>query len=161
MRERIWRDLRNSRFYLEYLGLHIQVAKKKNKNLETWLLISAIVSLTGLVKFAEYSLFWSIPLWIITAVRMLKSRFTVSEEEIATWRSVYNFYLDHYKELEKLWYKYDKDKISEAQAEKLFDTLNDEEKLMIKINKHDKIQRKEPMGTKADEITIDYLKHLQ
>ncbi|MBK8080196.1 MAG: hypothetical protein IPK25_07910 [Saprospiraceae bacterium] len=69
MRERIWRDLTNSRYYVEYLGLHIQASKKYNKNIETWLLITSILSLTGLTKFADYSLFWSIPLWVITAVR--------------------------------------------------------------------------------------------
>lgn len=66
MRDRIWRDLRNSRFYLEYLGLHIQAAKKKNKNLETWLLLSALGSIGGWYKFAELSILWSVILLLIT-----------------------------------------------------------------------------------------------
>lgn len=160
MRERIWRDLTNSRYYVEYLGLHIQASKKYNKNIETWLLITSILSLTGLTKFADYSLFWSIPLWVITALRMLKSRFTISDDDIATWRSVLNFYTEHYKALENLWYKFENGKISEAQAEKYFENINNDERLMMRIHKHDKIQRKEPIGSKADKLTNDYLQNL-
>lgn len=161
MRDRIWRDLRNSRFYLEYLGLHIQAAKKKNKNIETLLLLSALGSIGGWYKFAEFSILWSVILLLITGIRILKSRFTVSEEEIATWQNVYNFYIDHYKELENLWYKYENNRINETQAEKIYDTFNTEERLMIKINKHSKIYPKEPIASKAEEFTVKYLKQFE
>jgi hypothetical protein len=85
----------------------------------------------------------------------------VSEEEIFTWQNVYNFYIDHYKELEKLWYKYEKNKISDTQAEKTYDALNDEERIMIKINKHGKIYPKEPIASKAEDFTIQYLKQFE
>ncbi len=152
MKNRIWRDLGNTIFYIEYLSLYINRVKRQNKIIETVFLTTALIGIAGWNKYAEYNILWSILLFAVTATRILKSKFMVSEAEIATFQSLKSFYLDHVRDLDNLWFRYREKKISEKQAEKVFNQLNEQERLIIKVEKHDKLFGKEPMQTKAEKL---------
>lgn len=158
MKERIWSDLCSTILYLEYLGLYISKIKKTNKIIETILLGSALVGIAGWNKFAEYHMIWTILLITVTSIRILKSRFMVSESEIATFQSVKNFYNDHFRDLDDLWYRYRNNKLSETQVEKIFKKINEQERLMMKIEKHEKLVGKEPLYSQAEKIALQKLK---
>ncbi|MFT4760273.1 MAG: hypothetical protein ACI9XO_004880 [Paraglaciecola sp.] len=158
MRDRIWNDLRNSIFYIEYLSLLIKKEKSKNKLIEFILLTTSIFGIAGWHKWVEHSIIWTILLSLVITVRILKPKITTSAENIASYQALKTFYLDHYRDLENLWYKFENEKISERQAEKVFDKLNEAERIIIKIEKHDKLFGKEPFHSKAEDFAAEKLK---
>lgn len=68
------------------------------------------------------------------------------------------FYLDHFRDLESLWYKLESSKISEIKAEKEFALFDQAEKIAIKLNNHDKVFGKEPYHQKAEFLSTQILK---
>jgi hypothetical protein len=161
MRNRIWFELVDSRYYLEYLGLHIKKLETFNKWIDNTFAILSIGGIAGWYKVADYSAYWASLLGFISGARLLKSKFMTSESEISTLKSVNEFYIDHTRKLEILWIQYENRKINDNEADVYFEKLRDEERLMMKINKHSKIERKEPVKSKAVKCVDEYLKRLE
>ena len=158
IRTRVWNDLSNSIFYSEYLGLYINHIKRKNKWIESVLISCSIIGIAGWNRFSSQHIIWTILLTSVVIFRLLKNKIIIPTEKISTFDKLRYFYFDHFKRLEDLWYKIEGDKISEVQAEKIFKKLNDEEQLMIKIEKHDKLLGEEPFKSKAEISAITKLK---
>lgn len=157
MRDRIWYELAQSKFHLDYLCLHVKKLVKQNKKVDNVVLFTSLIGIFSWYKLGDYSVFWSLLLAGIAIFRMMKSKFFPTEQEISTLNSVSEFYIDHVRKLETLWRNYEKGKFTDEEAEAQFDKLRDEERLMMKINKHETLEAEEPLYTKAREITIEYL----
>ncbi len=76
----------------------------------------------------------------------------ISDTKIATFQSLKSFYVDRERDLDSLWFKYTQEKISENKAEKIFNKLNEQERLIIKIEKHDKLFGEEPIHSQAEKL---------
>lgn len=85
----------------------------------------------------------------------------VSDSELSALKSSLEFYIDHTRKLEKLWREVKKEKIDDDEAEKQLDALKDDERVMMKINKHEMLDRKEPLNSKAKELTDDHINILK
>lgn len=81
----------------------------------------------------------------------------VSDSELSALKSSLEFYIDHTRKLEKLWREVKKEKIDDDEAESQLDALKDDERVMMKINKHEMLERKEPMNSKALELSKQQL----
>jgi len=153
MKDRTWRQICNTVFYIQFLGLYINRKKQINRSIEIVLLLMALFSIAGWNRFAEYHVVWTLILLAVAGVRILKPMLMTSEKEIITLESVRDFYIDKSKDYENLFYKYRQNKISPKQADKEFDRLNEEERLMIKIQKHDQIFGSKKMRQKAEMLS--------
>jgi hypothetical protein len=161
MRNRIWFELVDSRYYLEYLGLHIKKLETSNKWIDNTFTLLSFGGIAGWFKVADYSVLWASLLSVVSGARLMKSKFMTSESEISTLKSVNEFYIDYTRKVEILWIQYENRKINDDEAEVNFEKLRDEERLMMKINKHSKIERKEPIKSKAVECVDEYLKRIE
>ncbi|MGB0862602.1 MAG: hypothetical protein ACPGXZ_06765, partial [Saprospiraceae bacterium] len=104
--DRIWNDLTNSVFYIEYLNLVIKKHSNFNRKIEIVLLTTSLISVGGWNKFAEYNILWTLLLLTVAAIRILKPRLLISEEELSSLKRVRNFYTEHYRDFETFWYQY-------------------------------------------------------
>ena len=160
MEERIWKGLCNTIFYIEFLNLYINKRKRINKIIEAFLLFTSVVGIAGWNRYVEYHFVWTGLLFTVVAIRLLKANFITSEAQIAVFQSVKNFYLDHEKEFDDLWFKYrEEGGITENQAKKKFKELNEQEMLMIKIEKHDKLFANKSIHSKAEELANQKIKN--
>lgn len=157
MRERIWDELAQSKFHLDYLCLYVKKLSRQNKFVDNVVLFSSLIGIFSWYKLGEYSIFWSLLLAGISIFRMMKSKFFPTEQEISTLNSVCDFYIDHVRKLENLWLNYESGKCSDIDVEAQFEKLRDEERIMMKINKHEALEAEEPIDSKAREITIQFL----
>jgi hypothetical protein len=157
MRVRIWDELAQSKFHLDYLCLYVKKLIKQNKMVDNVVLFTSLIGIFSWYKLADLAIFWSLLLAGIAIFRMMKSKFFPTEQEISTLNSVCEFYIDHVRKLETLWLNYEKGKCSDDESETQFEKLRDEERIMTKINKHDVLEPEEPIDSKAREITIAYL----
>ena len=157
MRERIWDELAQSKFHLDYLCLYVKRLIKQNKLIDNLVLFTSLIGIFGWYKLADLAIFWSLLLGGIAIFRMMKSKIFPTEQEISTLNSVCEFYIDQVRKLETLWISYERGKYTDDEAEVQFEKLRDEERLMMKINKHETVEGVEPMYSNAREITIQYL----
>jgi hypothetical protein len=161
MRNRIWFELVDSRYYLEYLGFHIKKLETSNKWIDNTFTLLSFGGIAGWFKVADYSVLWASLLSVVSGARLMKSKFMTSESEISTLKSVNEFYIDHTRKLEVLWIQYENSKLTDDNADASFEKLRDDERLMMKINKHNKIERKEPIMSKAVKCVNEYLKRIE
>ena len=168
MYKRLWDELVNTRFYLEYLGIHINQLDKRNKWIDNISLLTSIGSIAGWYKWADKStifgantstIFASI-LMLLNGAKLMKSKFLISDSEIMSLKAAYEFYIDHVRKLEDLWLDHYNNKIDDEQAKKKFEILRDEERMMMKITKHSKVEPKKAYSKKAKQITDDYLNNI-
>lgn len=136
IRNRIWYELGSSRFYLEYLALHIRKVENQNKLIDNITMLLSFGGIAGWYKYADYSVFWSSLLIIVNGARLMKSKFQVADSEISALKSSLEFYIDNVRELENVWYNLNEKKITEQQAIEKFEKCREGERLMMKINKH-------------------------
>jgi hypothetical protein len=160
MRERIWYEMIDSRYKVEYLVLHTDKLEKTNKSIDNILTLTSLAGIGGWFKFAEHNVLWASLLLLLTGFRLMKSKFLTTEQEISTLKSVYEFHVDHSRKLENLWLKYNSSKVNDDDAEIQFEKLRDEERMMSKIHKHGKIHEKDSISAKAKANTDDYIKKI-
>lgn len=158
IRNRIWSDLSNTVFYLEYLSLLIESRKRNFLFLDSFLLLISILSMIGWFQFAKAKLVWSMLLSIVMIFKFLISNKLKEHYQTSQIKAMKTFYLDHFRDLETLWYKLEYSKISEEKAEKEFERIYNSEKIAIKLNKHDKVFGKEPFHEKAEILSTQILK---
>lgn len=149
MRERIWYDLIDAIYRLQYLCLHIDKIEKRTRMTDNILLLTTFGGIFGWYKFSEHSVFWASLLGLLTGFRIMKNKFLMTDQEINTLKAIYEFHVDHVRKLETLWIKYHNNRISEEDAEVDFEKLRDEERLTTKINKHSRINEVEPLKSVA------------
>jgi len=158
IRSRVWNDLHNTTFYIEYLSLHIESIKRYNRKIEIAFLASTVFSIIGNYQFSNWKILWTILLSVIVLLRIMKPKLIKSEREVFALEKLKEFYIDHLRDLDNLWYKIYNKKILETSAELEFDKLNEEERLIIKIEKHQKLPENKVIEDRAEEITLLKLK---
>lgn len=152
MYERLWYELVEKLFQKFYLLVQIKKIETQNKWIENGLLLTSFASIGGIFKYVEFSILFGWILLFINGFRLIKSKFMVSDSELSALKSSLEFYIDHTRKLEKLWREVKKEKIDDEEAERQLDALKDDERVMMKINKHEILERKEPMNSKALEL---------
>lgn len=160
IRDRIWYDLVNTHFYMEYLGLHIDNLDKTNRWIDNISMLLSFGSIAGWYKYADNSIFFASILILINGARLMKSKFMTPDSEISALKAAFEFYIDQCRSLENLWYDLKLNRITEEQAYDKFEKFRDSERLMMKINKHNKVIGKEPIQSNADQLTRNYLTKL-
>ena len=160
MRNRIWYEFIDSYYYIQYLGLEIKKLELQNKWVDNISMLLSFGSIAGWYKYADYHVIWASLLTILNGAKLMKSKLMTSESEISTLKSVLEFYIDQARKLENLWIQYNKDGSNDDEVELIFEKLRDEERLMMKINKHGKIEGKEPIKSKAAELANQYFSRI-
>ena len=117
MRDRIWDELAQSKFHLDYLCLYVKKLIKQNKRIDNAVLFTSLLGIFGWYNLGKYSIIWSFLLAAIAIFRMMKSKFFPTEQEISTLNSVCEFYIDHVRKLEILWLNYERGKYTDDEAE--------------------------------------------
>jgi hypothetical protein len=167
IKKRIWDELFNAVAYCEFLGLFVKKHRKLNKGFEFFSILITVLSLMGWFKFFDKfeHLYTIIQLFlaIVTAMRLGKSHIFISDNELSILQSKANFYAERQRTLENLLYRVHGKKISEKNTQIEFDKLSEEEKLMLKIYKHDKIdnENEQKIYEKAQKNAEQYFSNIK
>jgi hypothetical protein len=157
LRDRIWNDLRNTQFYIEYLSLLEISMKKFNRRIEIIFTFSTVASVVGINRFSDLNTLWSIILAIVVVLRVIKPLIFKSEKEIYTLERLRDFYIDHLRNLDDLWYNFENNKFKEKKIENLFHKYNEAERIIIKIEKHSRLNKNRKFEIKAEKAALQKL----
>lgn len=157
IRELIWYNFVRNKFNLEYLAIFTRRINSRYKFVENMYIFLSIFSAAGILKFNEHSKLFAIILLCLNIFKIVKSRFTLSDTEILIYNSEFRFYQDQSKNWELLWIKFVNKIIDEENAFKVAEKYIDDESIMIKINKHDKLEDNNEIQNRASIETNNYL----
>lgn len=155
IRNRVWDDLLNAVFYIEFLGLYINEVQWSKKVIKIVSLCLNLISLAGLYRFSNLNIIWMIILFLVMAFNWVKDYFTITDKELFAIEKVYSYYKDQYKEYEDLWYEIEEGDITNQQALRKYKKINGSEKLFLKLNKFTKINGKEKLRSKAEILATE------
>ena len=148
IKDRVWDDLCNSFFYEEFLGLYINRKKLTKTIIKIVSIVLNIIGLAGWYRYSSLSLVWLIILFLVMAFNWVKDYFVISDEKLFVLDKTHQFYIEHSRHMEDLWYDLFQEKITKDQADRKYKKLNKEELSMMKIFKHEKIEGTKSRGFK-------------
>ncbi len=160
MCDRIWYAIIDSKYKQEYLVIHIDQLEKLTKNVDNILLLTTIGGILGWYNFAQFNIIWASILSLLTGFRIMKTRFLISEQEIANLKAEYEFYVDHTLKLERLWIDCYNNRLDSTKASNMFENLRDEERLSSRIHKHGVVTEKQYIVARARYETDAFLRIL-
>ena len=157
MRSRIWHELGQTRFYVEFLSLYIAQTEKLNGRIKVFTAIFVIGSIIGWYRYDDLKILWAILLVLIQLFILFKDFFLVSESQISKLRTVSRFYNRHCRDLENLWFDFHEERITEDQARRKLNALIKKELDMQELENHDRISGTKKQKSRADVATREYL----
>ena len=157
MRNRIWHELGQTRYYVEFLSLYIAQTAKLNGRIKVFTAIFVIGSIIGWYRFDELKILWAILLVLIQLFILFKDFFLVSESQVSRLRTVLRFYNRHCRDLESLWFDFHEERITDDQARKKLNLLIKKELDMQELENHDRISGTKKQKNRADVATREYL----
>lgn len=157
MRNRVWYKIVDYVYSSYYLAEFIKVNRKRKKHLNILLTFFSLTGIIGWYKIDDYDKYWAVFLIILQGVRLTISRFMIDDATLNSIENIKNFYQEKVTELEDLWYRMNSDSIKLRTAETTLRKLNQEEMLVQKINRHDKVSRIPSIDKKADVESRMYL----
>ena len=132
MRTRLWGELTQSRFNLNYILYYALFQKKIVRCFNILLLVFSGGGLMGW-EFWDYAP--KIACYIIACMsllRLLQPHLFLSDIQLAKFDSINEFYTKYYNSLEKLWFEYESNEINEMQMKNSFYEIVGEEKSINK-----------------------------
>ena len=157
MRNRIWNELGESQYYLEFLKRYIARAQRWNGIVKALTTIITFGSIAGWYRFSDLSIVWAVLIVLVQLFNLFKDFFLVSESELSTLRAVLNFYNRHCRDLENLWFDFHDERITDEQTRKRLGTLIKKELDMLELEKHDLLTGTKKQKGNADVATREYL----
>ncbi len=120
MRERIWNELVQAKFNIEFSTLY---AERQRLHLRRFNILVLFFSTGGVMGWK----FWdTLPLLscviiaVISLVRLLQPHIIMNEKQIGNLDNISKFYFNYYNKLEKLWYDSEHETINFEKTKKLF-----------------------------------------
>ena len=106
MRNRIWNELGQSQYYLEFLKRYIAHAQRWNGIVKVLTAIITFGSIAGWYRFSDLSIVWAVLIVLVQLFNLFKDFFLVSDSELSMLCAVLNFYNRHCRDLENLWFDF-------------------------------------------------------
>ncbi len=133
MRDRIWNELVQAKFNIEFATLY---AERQRLYLRRFNILVLFFSTGGVMGWS----FWDgIPLLscviiaVISLLRLLQPHIIMNDKQISNLDSISKFYFNYYNKLEKLWYDYEYETIDFEKTKKLFFNIKASEEAINQI----------------------------
>lgn len=131
MRNRIWAELTQSKHNIEFTSTYSDRQRLILRIFNMGILAFSSAGIMGWKIWENLPLIACIVIAGISLLRLLQPHLIMNEKQLKNLDDIHRFYADYYNRIEKLWYDFDSDRITEEQATKAFFKLK---KLETDIN---------------------------
>src|SRR5690606_11719661 len=131
MRNRIWAELTQSKHNIEFTSTYSDRQRFILRIFNMGILAFSSAGIMGWKIWENLPLIACIVIAGISLLRLLQPHLIMNEKQLKNLDDIHRFYADYYNRIEKLWYDFDSDRITDEQATKAFYKLK---KLETDIN---------------------------
>ncbi len=131
MRNRIWAELTQSKHNIEFTSTYSDRQRFILRIFNMGILAFSSAGIMGWKIWENLPLIACIVIAGISLLRLLQPHLIMNEKQLKNLDDIHRFYADYYNRIEKLWYDFDSDRITDEQATKAFFKLK---KLETDIN---------------------------
>tara|TARA_R110001606_G_scaffold19125_1_gene70801 strand:- start:184 stop:675 length:492 start_codon:yes stop_codon:yes gene_type:complete len=120
MRNRIWNELTQSKHNIEFASLYSDRQRFILRIFNMGILAFSSAGIMGWSIWENVPLIACIIIAGISLLRLIQPHLIMNEKQLKNLDDIHRFYADYYNKIEKLWYDFDSDRLSEEQATKAF-----------------------------------------
>ena len=120
MRNRIWNELTQSKHNIEFISLYTNRQRFILRLFNIGVLAFSSAGIMGWGIWDKMPLVSCIIIAVISLVRLLQPHLVMNEKQLKGLDNIHKFYTDYYNKLEKMWYDFENERITEEQATKTF-----------------------------------------
>lgn len=160
MRNRIWNEVTDSKYYLEFTILYAERQRFYWRLYSIGILVFSTSGIFGWFLWDKISIIACIIISAVSLLRLIQPHFIHGEKEIANIDKIQKFYVGYNSKLEKLWLDYQNKKIKDDEANEMFFCIKAEEAEMITIINETLRYKPKKLTRKAKEHCDDYFKRV-
>jgi hypothetical protein len=120
MRNRIWAELTQSKHNIEFTSTYSDRQRFVLRIFNMGILAFSSAGIMGWKIWENLPLIACIVIAGISLLRLLQPHLIMNEKQLKNLDDIHRFYADYYNRIEKLWYDFDSERITEEQATKVF-----------------------------------------
>lgn len=161
MRNRIWTELEQAKFSLEFSCLYSLMQRNRLRYFNTFILI---LSSGGAMGWKIWDYIPTIAcgiIAIVSVIRLIQPNIIMSEKQICNLDKIHRFYSDYFNKLEMLWYDLENGVIDELSAKTRFFEIKNSEMVLIDSTIDDNLRSKpKHLMKRAEQYTHQYLNQI-
>lgn len=156
MRERIWTELTQAKHNIEFTAIYADRQRAIVRFFNIFILAFSTGGVMGWPIWDDLPVVACVIIAGVSLVRLLQPHLIMSDKLLNDLDRIHIFYSEYYNNLEKLWYEFDADRISEKKAsDKFYKIRNGEKELAPLIS--ETIRRKPKwISAKAKKHSDDF-----
>ena len=158
MRDRIWTELTQAKFNVEFAALYSNRQRTLLRYFNIFVLIFSTGGAMGWKYWDNFPLVACILIGIVSLLRHLQPQLIMSESQIIKLDTISKFYFEFYNKLERLWYDSEDKSISPDQIKVEFFKIKDSESEINGITDEIIKSRPKKLVKKAKEYSDKYFK---
>ena len=116
MRNRIWAELTQSKHNIEFTSTYSDRQRFILRIFNIGILAFSSAGIMGWKIWENLPLIACIVIAGISLLRLLQPHLIMNEKQLKQLDDIHRFYADYYNKIEKLWYDFDTERITEEQA---------------------------------------------
>lgn len=127
MRNRIWIELTQAKFYVEFTSLYCDRQRSILRYFNLGVLAFSTGGVMGWAFWGNMPLVACCIISTISLLRLVQPQLIMSDKQIQNLDSIYKFYFDYYNKLERLWFDFEHGAIDSETAKAQFFEIKDSE----------------------------------
>jgi hypothetical protein len=158
MRDRIWTELTQTKHSIEFTALYADRQRAIVRYFNISILTFSTGGVMGWPLWDDLPMVACVIIALVSLIRLLQPHLIMSDKLLNDLDRIHIFYTDHYNQLEKLWYEFERNALTEKQAsDKFYKIIAGEKELAPLISE---TVRRKPKGltSKAKEYSDNFFK---
>jgi len=127
MRNRIWAELTQAKHNIEFATLYSDQQRFVLRVFNIGVLAFSSAGIMGWKVWQHMPLVACIIIALVSLLRLLQPHLIMNEKQLKNLDDIHRFYADYYNQIEKLWYDYDSNRLTEEQVTEHFFELKQQE----------------------------------
>src|SRR5690606_22181392 len=127
MRNRIWAELTQSKHNIEFTSTYSDRQRFILRIFNIIILAFSSAGIMGWKIWENLPLFACVVIAGISLLRLLQPHLIMNEKQLKNLDDIHRFYVDYYNQIEKLWFDFESNRITEIQVTDVFFELKQQE----------------------------------
>lgn len=158
MRDRIWTELTQAKFNVEFAGLYADRQRSLLRYFNIFVLVFSAGGVMGWSFWDNFPLVACILIGAVSLLRHIQPQLIMTEKQIINLDTISKFYFNYYNNLEKLWYDNEDEQIdNQTLKSEFFKIKNSESEINSLVNETIRTKPKK-LVKKSKEYSDQYFK---
>ncbi len=127
MRERIWTELTQAKFNVEFTALYADRQRAILRYFNMGILVFSTGGVMGWRIWDNAPVLACILIALISLFRLIQPHLIMNEKQLLNLDHIYKFYFDYYNKLERLWFDLEHDTVDEQGCKDIFFEIKNQE----------------------------------